>query len=129
MKFRIGTPTSEPLYDIDEGMSKVSLHLLFEMKAKHGISAKDLQGMANYLNKYNGKPPEELMEDKVALRALMVVIWLTRRHYGERLTLEEANSFAMNEFFIELEEEPEGQPDPKAPADSAAAESSAEPST
>jgi hypothetical protein len=99
-------------YDVDQGMAKVTLQTLFELKAKHGISAKDLQGMAGYLQKFNGKDPAELLDDKVALRGLMVVIWLARKHAGEKLSMEEANSFPMDQFLIKPEE-PVADDDPK----------------
>lgn len=101
-------------YDVEQGLSKVTLTTLFELKAKHGISAPDLQSMANYLQKFNGKKPEELLADKFALRALMVVIWLARKHAGERVTLEEANNFAMDDFFMKPSEEDNDAADPKA---------------
>jgi hypothetical protein len=115
MKFKLSQEPDATVYDADLGLAKVSLALLFELKVKHGISAKDLSEMANYLNKFNGKSPIELMDDKVALRALMVVIWLTRRYYDkEKLSLDEANSFAMDEFFIvpEDDDDPKEAPEP-----------------
>lgn len=108
-------------YDVDAGLAKVTLHTLFELKVKHGISAKDLQDMAHYLEKFDGQPATALMDDKVALRALMIVIWLARKHAGEKLSLEEANSFAMDQFFIKNEEPLVVDDDPKATADSVAA--------
>lgn len=122
MKFKLAPGDDAQVYDVDLAMAKVNLNILFELKTKHGISAKDLQGMAKYLEKYNGKPPEELLDDKVALRAFMVVLWLTRRYYGDkgpgggRITLEEANDFALDTFFILPEEQPaaEAEGDPKA---------------
>lgn len=132
MKFQLSRNEGAQVYDADLGLSKVSLALLFELKVKHGISAKDLSEMANYLNKFNGKSPLELMDDKVALRALMVVIWLTRRYFepGSRMTLDEANSFAMDEFLIVDDGEDEADPK-EAPAgtDSEAAAKEAPPST
>lgn len=125
MKFKLAPEDDAQVYDVDLAMAKVNLNVLFELKVKHGISAKDLQGMADYLNKFNGKPPEELLDDKVALRALMVVLWLARRYYGDkgpkgaRITLEEANEFALDSFFIIPEEPAEGDAgDPKATPDS-----------
>ena len=109
-------------YDVNMGLAKVSLHTLFELKVKHGISAKDLQGMARYLEKFNGAPATDLMDDKVALRAMMVVIWLARRYAGEKLSMEEANSFAMDSFFIKASDEELAQAgggaDPKAVTES-----------
>jgi hypothetical protein len=110
-------------YDVEAGLAKVTLHTLFELKVKHGVSAKDLQDMARYLQKFDGQPGEVLLNDKTALRALMVVIWLARKHAGEKVTLEEANSFSMDQFLIKAEEEPIGDEDPKAtPATAADAE-------
>jgi hypothetical protein len=103
-------------YDIEAGLAKVTLHTLFELKVKHGISAKDLQEMAQYLQKFDGQDATVLMNDKTALRALMIVIWLARKHAGEKVSLEEANSFSMDAFFIKPEEEPlaGADEDPKA---------------
>lgn len=111
-------------YDVEQGLAKVTLNTLFELKAKHGISAKDLQIMAQYLSKFNGKPAEELLDDKMAIRSLMVIIWLARKHAGERITLEQACEFDMTEFYIKAEDEPEpeDEADPKATEDSVPAD-------
>lgn len=120
MKFKLAPEDDAKVYVIDTAMAKVSLNILYELKVKHGISAKDLQGMAKYLEKYNGKPPEEMMDDKTALRAFMVVLWITRRYYGDKgpsgqpISLAEANDFPLDSFFILPDEEPEAEDAPKA---------------
>lgn len=117
MKFLIG----DKQYDAEEGLSKVSLATLYELKVKTGIGMKTLAGMAQKLGTYTD--PMDLLEDKDSFRALMIVIWLARRHAGEHLSLEESSSFPLDEFRLVDEERPEeAEPDPKAPAASAPAD-------
>jgi hypothetical protein len=105
MKFMIG----DNEYDAEEGVSKVSLSTLYELKVKHGIGMKTLVEMTR--NFANFKDPLDLLEDKNAFRAFMIIIWLARRHAGERCTLEEASQFPLDSLRIVTEPEPE--PDPK----------------
>lgn len=109
MKFMIG----DKEYDAEEGLSKVSLHTLYELKVKTGIGMKTLAQMAQRLGQFDD--PMDVLDDKDAFRALMIVVWLARRYAGEHLSLEESSSFPLEDFKLVVEDEPEGEEDPKAP--------------
>jgi hypothetical protein len=115
MKFMIG----DNEYDAEAGVSKVALSTLYELKVKHGVGMKTLVEMTRSFANFTD--PMDLLEDKNAFRAFMIIIWLARRHAGERCTLEEASSFPLDSLRIVGEPEPED--DPKVPAVSSPDES------
>lgn len=114
MKFMI----EDKEYNAEEGVSKVTLSTLYELKVKTGIGMKTLAEMVQRFDQITD--PLDLLENKDSFKAFMIVIWLARRHAGERLSLEEASGFPLDTFRIVMEdddEQPE-QADPKAQPDS-----------
>lgn len=94
----------ETVYDCEAGIEKASLGLLYELKVKTGVGVKQLARMVQTLGKF--EDPMDALSDKDAFRALMIVIWLARRHAGEKLSVEEANDVALNDFIL-VRDEPE----------------------
>ena len=115
MKFKI--TGKDTIYDAQAGVEKATLHQLYELKVKHGIGVKTLARMVQNMGKF--EDPTDVLEDKDGMRALMIVIWLARQHAGEKLSLEEANSFPISDLEMVDEEVPEAEYDPKAPTSSA----------
>jgi hypothetical protein len=116
MKFMIG----DKEYDAEQGVAKVSLSTLYELKVKHGIGMKTLVSMTRHFADF--KDPLDLLEDKNAFRAFMIIIWLARRYAGEHCSLEEASQFPLDSLRI-VNDEPEPESDPKAPTASSPDES------
>lgn len=120
MKFKISG--NDTVYDAQAGVEKATLHQLYELKVKHGIGVKTLARMVQNMSKF--EDPTDVLDDKDGFRALMIVIWLARRHAGEStLSLEDATSFPISDLeMVEEESEAEAE-DPKAtaPASEAAA--------
>jgi len=114
------------VYDAEAGLQKVSLQTLFELKTEHNLGMKSLAAQAEKFQ--NVTDPMDILEDAASFKVFLVVIWLARKHAGENLTLEEANSdFGIADLqFVIPEDVPES---PKAPADSAADVSPAPPTT
>lgn len=121
MKFEINGKRYDPI----EGVRGVSLQTLYELKVRHGVGVKDLQQNARKMEKV--KDAAEIFEDAEAFKTFMVIIWLARKHAGETMTLEEANSdFGMKDLLVVREEgdaplSEEPAIDPKAQAASARA--------
>jgi hypothetical protein len=116
MKFKIAG--NDTIYDAQAGVEKATLHQLYELKVKHGIGVKTLANMVHHMSKF--EDPTDVLDDKDGFRALMIVIWLARRHAGEHtLSLEDATSFPISDLEM-VEEEPPAEEagDPKAPTDS-----------
>lgn len=119
MKFKI--TGKDTIYDAQAGVEKATLHQLYELKVKHGIGVKTLAHMVHNMSKF--EDPTDVLDDKDGFRALMIVIWLARRHAGEPLSLEEATNFPISDLEMVEEEVPEAVADPKAPTASEAAAS------
>lgn len=122
MKFRIGTGPDAKDYDAEAALEKVSLATLYELKVRTGLGIKSLVDMAKRLSEFQ-EDPMQLLEDKEAFQAFRVVIWLARKHAGEKnISIDDATNFPLNELFLYSDEEPleeQVTPDPK--ADSGAA--------
>lgn len=113
MKFMIG----DKEYDAEAGVSKVTLATLYDLKLRHGIGMKALVEMTEKFGTFTD--PMDLLEDKNAFQAFRVVIWLARKHAGEKnLSLDDATDFPLDSLLLMVDEEEE-VPDPKAPEDSA----------
>jgi hypothetical protein len=97
-------------YDIEQGMSKVSLTTLFELKSSYGIGMQTLMKTGERFGKI--KDNTEILEDLELLNAFRVMVWLARKAAGEKLTLDEANDFPLDTFEF-VSDEPEDA-DPKA---------------
>lgn len=126
MKFKISG--NDTVYDAQAGVEKATLHQLYELKVKHGIGVKTLARMVQNMSKF--EDPTDVLDDKDGFRALMIVIWLARRHAGEStLSLEQATDFPISDLEMVEEEVPEAEADPKAttPASEAAASAPAAP--
>lgn len=117
MKFMIRG--NDTVYDAEAGVEKATLHQLYELKVKHGIGVKTLAKMVQGMSKFDD--PTDVLDDKDGFRALMIVIWLARRHAGESsLSLEEATSFPISDLeMVDETPEVEADADPKEQTDSA----------
>ena len=99
MKFRIG----ENEYDAREAVERISLQTLVDLKRSSGMGIKSLVTAARKFGEY--KDPLDLLDNLESLDAFRVLIWLARRHAGEKMTLEQANSFPLNEFALIVEDD------------------------
>jgi hypothetical protein len=96
-------------YDIEETLKNASLNDLFYLKSKTrsedfplGVSMKSLgEGMQKW-GKF--KKPSDILDDLEALMNLRSLVFLCRRHAGEKLTLDEANEFPIEDFKFDVEE-------------------------
>lgn len=113
-------------YDVEAGASKATLQTLYVMRTKYGIGVKALAEMGKKFATYAN--PMEILDDPEAFNAFRAMIWLARTHAGEKITMEEACDFALDEMIFEVPDpEPEAAAaDPKATADSEVAVSQAE---
>jgi hypothetical protein len=114
-------------YDVEAGASKATLQTLYVMRTKYGIGVKALAEMGQKFATF--KNPLEILDDPDAFNAFRAMIWLARIHAGEKVTIEEACDFALDEMIFETAE-PEAEAaavDPKATADSDPAANQAEP--
>jgi hypothetical protein len=105
-------------YDLEAGMARSDLYTLFELKSKYGIG---MQSMLKAAQRMEGLDPMELLEDAELFQMFLAMIWLARRHAGEKLTLEEAASIPLTELRVVNEEEEVADPadPPQALTDSA----------
>lgn len=114
MKFRI----ADKEYNARDAVEQISLQTLVDLKRSSGIGIKSLVESTKKFGQY--KDPLDLLDNLESLDAFRVLIWLARRHAGEKLTLEQANSFPLNEFALivdddeVIEGETVDEPDPKA---------------
>lgn len=108
MKFTIG----EKEYDAEEGASKATLQSLYVMKTKYGIGVKSLVEMSRKFKEFAN--PLDILDDPDAFNAFRAIIWLARIHAGEKLTMEEACDFALDDMKFEVPDDPEADADPKA---------------
>lgn len=96
-------------YDIEETLKNASLNDLFYLKSKTrsddfplGVSMKSLgEGMQQW-GKFDD--PSDILDDLEALMNLRSLVFLCRRHAGEKLTLDEANEFPIEDFKFDVEE-------------------------
>jgi hypothetical protein len=109
-------------FDVVETLSKPSLNDLFYLKVKTkseefplGVSLKTLaaglERMASFTN------PMDFIDDAESLLSLRALIFLARRHAGERVTLDSANDVPLDEFSFVPEDGDEAlfgaSPDPQ----------------
>lgn len=114
-------------YDAEAGISKATLTTAYELKVRTGIGMKTLAERASKLGEF--KDATDVLEDKDAFQAFRIIIWLARKHAGEKnLSLDDATDFSMDDFRMVVDEdEQEPEPDPK--ADSVAGENAEGPTT
>jgi len=96
-------------YDIEETLKNASLNDLFYLKSKTrsddfplGVSMKSLgEGMQKW---GDFKDPSDILDDLEALMNLRSLVFLCRRHTGEKVGLDDANNFPISDFKFEVEE-------------------------
>lgn len=98
-------------YDLKNGISKATLYTLYELKCKYGIGIKSLVAASKKMGAVSD--PMDFLEDEQTFQTFLAVIWLARRYAGEKLTLEQANDFAMDSITVEQEDGDEETLDPK----------------
>lgn len=115
-------------YDLNEVLSRPSLNDLFYLKTKskspeypNGIS---LVTLGEYLKKLGQiTDPRQIVDDADVLIALKGVIYLCRRHAGERLTWDDAGELELAELDFVIEDSDElvlekaHEDPPQAPSD------------
>jgi len=120
-------------HDLADVLSRPSLNDLFYLKVKsrspeypNGIS---LVTLGEYLSRLATiKDPRDLVDDPDVLLALKGVVYLCRRHAGERLTWEDAGELELRDLDFVVEDSDDlvlakAQEDPPAaPSDSEAAD-------
>jgi hypothetical protein len=97
MLIRIGTRTF-PAVSVDSA----TLADLLAIRSQTGFSKKDLREMAERTEKLT---EEEVEDSDEALTMIGILVWLSRRHAGEDLTLEEACAFPLAELEFILEKD------------------------
>lgn len=105
MKLKI----SGKVYDVEAGASKVKLQTLLVMQRDYGVNMADLAEKAERFK--DVKDPRQLLGNPDLLEALLILIWMARKHAGENMTLEESGDFPIDELEFVSEDVPE--PDPK----------------
>ena len=110
-------------YDLIETLSKPSLNDLYYLKVKTkstdypaGVSLKSMVPVM--LRMADLDDPAGILDDPELLLNLRALVFLCRRHAGEKLTLDEANDFPIDEFSFEREDSDdlvleEAAPDPQ----------------
>jgi hypothetical protein len=98
-------------YDLEAGMARADLYTLFELKSKYGIG---MQSMLKAAERMKGLDPMAMLEDVELFQTFLAMIWLARRHAGERLTLEESTSIPLTELRVVDEEGAEVADPPQA---------------
>ncbi len=89
-------------YSITDALTHPSLYDLHALKLSTGMGLQSLMKATDRIDEYKGDFMQAFEESDLLL-AFMAIIWLARRCAGERLTMEEANSFPVDE--IEMIEE------------------------
>lgn len=94
-------------YDVVETLSKPSLNDLFYLKVKTktedfplGVSLKTM--IPGMLRMADFTDPADFIDDAESLLNLRALVYLCRRHAGERVTLDSANDFPLDEFSFEM---------------------------
>lgn len=101
-------------YDVEAGASKATLQTLYVMRTKYGIGVKALAEMGQKFATFAN--PLDILDDPEAFNAFRAMIWLARTHAGEKVTMEEACDFPLDEMVFQVEdEEIAAAADPKAP--------------
>lgn len=93
-------------YELEESLQKASLNDLYVLKVRSGMGIKSLKDNLERMQTY--ADPLEFLDEADNIMALQAMIWLCRRHSGENLSIEEANSCPINEIGFETDEEPAG---------------------
>lgn len=104
-------------YDVEAGASKATLQTLYVMKTKYGIGVKQLVSMSRKFKEFEN--PLDILDDPEAFNAFRAMIWLARTHAGEKLTLDEACDFPLDQMVFSTPDVEDEDADPKATADSA----------
>lgn len=111
-------------YDLIETLSKPSLNDLYYLKVKTksedfpaGVSLKSMVPVMLRMADISDDPAA-ILDDPELLLNLRALVFLCRRHAGEKLTFDEANDFPIDEFSFEREESDallleEATPDPQ----------------
>jgi hypothetical protein len=108
-------------YDVEAGASKATLQTLYVMKTKYGIGVKQLVEMSRKFKTF--KNPLDILDDPDAFNAFRAMIWLARVHAGEKITMDEACDFPLDQMvFTSPDDEAEDEADPKAEAASVPAD-------
>lgn len=108
-------------YDVEAGASKATLQTLYVMKTKYGIGVKQLVEMSRKFKTFEN--PLDILDDPDAFNAFRAMIWLARTHAGEKLTLDEACDFPLDQMVFTTPDDDEAEEaDPKAVAASVPAD-------
>ncbi|MHA7292626.1 hypothetical protein [Arthrobacter sp. HLT1-21] len=98
-------------YNLAEALQKPSLLTLMELQAKAGVGMKSL---INGSKKLQGMEALDILDDPEALRIFAAIIWLARKHAGEKITFEESSGVPLDSYKWsmdpEVEEEPAADP-------------------
>jgi len=102
-------------YDIEEILQNASLNDLYYLKVKTkteeypaGVSMKSLgEGMKKWGEFADSS---DILDDAEALLNLRSLIFLCRRHGGEKVTVDSANDFPLSAFAFETDENDEPVP-------------------
>lgn len=111
-------------YSVNDALQKATLSDLLQLKVKTGIGMKTLKKSLDSMSKL--ADPEDFLDDEPILLALNALVWLCRRHAGEKLSLDDANAVPLDEISFNTDDEPaavETDPTP-APTDSGAVDAS-----
>lgn len=107
MLLRIGTTE----YDVTEALRKPTLNDLYYLKVKTrseehptGVSLKTLQDTLDNMAEID---VDDWLDNAEMLLALRVMIYLARRHAGERVNLDQANDFALQDLALIAEDSDE----------------------
>lgn len=112
-------------YSVNDSLQKATLSDLLQLKVKTGIGMKTLKDSLDLMSTL--ADPEDFLDDERILLALNALIWLCRRHAGERLTLDEANDVALEDVSFNTDDEDVAAVDAdptQAPTDSGAGDAS-----
>lgn len=100
-------------FDVKDTLEDVSLNDLYYLKTKtkneefpKGVSMKSL---GESLERFAEIDEEEILEDAEALMTLRSLIFLCRRHAGERVTLDSANAFPLQDFTFDVSDDEENE--------------------
>lgn len=97
-------------YDLIESLSKPTLNDLYYLKVKTkseeypaGVSLKSMVPVMLRMAEISDDPAA-ILDDPELLLNLRALVFLCRRHAGERLSFDEANDFPISEFSFESED-------------------------
>lgn len=96
-------------FDIQETLETVSLNDLYYLKVKtkneefpQGVSMKAL---GESMDRFTKLDEEQILDDAEALMTLRSLVFLCRRHVGERVTLDSANTFPLKDFAFDTSDD------------------------